>query len=182
MSIKTVTHKKTFSNEQGWFSLQEILSTDSLEIGLLGYDQKIIPAVNFKSKDCPVIYLNETVNSLEEIVIRNYLTKGVLKKVDGGVLIKPQQQGTIPGSTDADVFLTTQQLPGIISPLETASGIHINGGTPDQNLVLFDNIKLYSTAHFFGAISAFNPNVINKVAIFKNAAHIKYGNHISRCY
>ena len=67
----------------------------------------------------------------------------------------------------------------INSPNETASGIHIRGGTPDQNLILFDGVKMYNSAHFFGMISAFNPYITEKIKVFRSGAGAKYGNHIS---
>ena len=56
-----------------------------------------------------------------------------------------------------------QQIPGIISLDETISNINVRGGTHDQNLFLWNNIKMDQTGHFFGLISPFNPYLIKEV-------------------
>ena len=70
-------------------------------------------------------------------------------------------------------------LPGISSPDESAANLHIRGGTPDQNLVLYDGIKIYHQGHLFGNISPFNPYIVESVNVFKSGAKAEYGNRIS---
>jgi hypothetical protein len=65
------------------------------------------------------------------------------------------------------------------SPTETAAGIYIRGGTPDQNLVLWDGIKIYHSGHFFGTISAFNPYITEDIKLYKSGTKARYGNRIS---
>jgi len=71
-----------------------------------------------------------------------------------------------------------QFLPGIQSPSETVSGLQIRGSSPDQNLVLFDGIKMYQSGHFFGLISSFNPYVTKKITLYRNGTNAKYGDRI----
>lgn len=167
------------TNEKGYFKLKDIETKDSLKISLIGYKELIISAKDFVTEKCKHIFIEDAYTVLEEVIIKSYLTNGVVKKADGSITLQPQKQGILPGLTEADVLLSTQQLPGIQSPFENASGIHIRGGTPDQNLILFDGIKLYSTSHFFGSISAFNPYIVDNVTVYKNASNAKYGNHIA---
>jgi len=85
----------------------------------------------------------------------------------------------LPGLTEPDVLQSIQLLPGVQSPTETAAGIYIRGGTPDQNLVLWDGIKIYHSGHFFGTISAFNPYITEDVKLYKSGTKARYGNRIS---
>ncbi len=116
---------------------------------------------------------------LEEVVIANYLTTGFLKTIDGAIEATPKDFQVLPGFVEADVMQSVQLIPGIQSPDETSTGLNIRGGTPDQNLILWDGIKMYQYDHFFGMISSFNPYLIDNVTIYKNAAPSRYGNHIS---
>ncbi|AXG69238.1 TonB-dependent receptor plug domain protein [Kordia sp. SMS9] len=116
---------------------------------------------------------------LEEVVIANYLTTGFLKTIDGAIEARPKDFQVLPGFVEADVMQSVQLIPGIQSPDETSTGLNIRGGTPDQNLILWDGIKMYQYDHFFGMISSFNPYLIDNVTIYKNATPSRYGNHIS---
>ena len=116
---------------------------------------------------------------LEEIVITNFLTKGITKLNDGSTNIKPEAFGILPGLIEPDILQTIQALPGVLSVDETVSNINIRGGTHDQNLLLWDGIKMYQSGHFFGLISAFNPYTTKQVHISKNGTRAKYGDGVS---
>lgn len=114
---------------------------------------------------------------LKEILVVGFLSKGI-NKVDQKIIISPQKV-SLPGVTDSDILLSLQQLPGVKSPNETASGLHIRGGTPDQNLILWDGIRMYHPGHLFGMISGFNPYVVQTVNYYNKATNPKFGERIS---
>ncbi|MGZ0017577.1 TonB-dependent receptor plug domain-containing protein [Yeosuana sp. AK3] len=120
-----------------------------------------------------------TTQRLEEITITNYLTKGIAKLNDGTTTIKPETFGILPGLIEPDILQTIQALPGILSVDETVSNINVRGGTHDQNLFLWDGIKMYQSGHFFGLISSFNPYTTKRVNVSKNGTRAKYGDGIS---
>lgn len=115
---------------------------------------------------------------LDDVLVESFLAKGITK-TSQKVILYPKKIETLPGVTDADILLTLQQLPGVKSPNETASGLHIRGSTPDQNLILWDGIRLYHPGHLFGMISAINPNVEQTVNYFNKATNPKFGERIS---
>ncbi|HLU80663.1 MAG TPA: DUF4974 domain-containing protein, partial [Flavobacteriaceae bacterium] len=57
--------------------------------------------------------------TLETVVITNYLTRGILVKRDGSVEIDYKDFGILPGLIEPDVLLTLQALPGVESVDET---------------------------------------------------------------
>lgn len=117
---------------------------------------------------------------LEEVLIKEYITSGVSRKNDdASITLSPKALGIIPGLTEPDVLQSIQLIPGVQSPTETASGLYIRGGTPDQNLILWDGIKMYHSGHFFGTISAFNPYITEEIKLYKNGTKARYGNRIS---
>jgi len=116
---------------------------------------------------------------LEEVVINNYLTKGITVKNDGTTTIKPSVFGILPGLIEPDVLQAIQALPGVQSAEERVSNLNIRGGTHDQNLILWNGIKMYQSGHFFGLISAFNPYLTNHVTVYKNGSNAKYGDGVS---
>lgn len=122
---------------------------------------------------------NKEAIPLSEVVITDYIIKGISKNKDGSFAIDAKNMGQLPGLVAQDILQITQALPGIESANETISNINIRGGTHDQNLILWNGIKMYHTGHFFGLLSIFNPNTTNKVTIIKNGAPVKYGDAVS---
>ncbi|MEH6538192.1 MAG: TonB-dependent receptor plug domain-containing protein [Psychroserpens sp.] len=116
---------------------------------------------------------------LEEVVITNFLTKGISKKSDGKINIKTEDFGILPGLIEPDILQSIQALPGIISVDERVSNINVRGGTHDQNLILWDGIKMYQSGHFFGLVSAFNPYLTKEVNVSKNGTSVKFGDGVS---
>ena len=116
---------------------------------------------------------------LNEVVINKYLTSGISRSSYGIVTIKPEKFDILPGLIEPDVLQTIQALPGIVSVDETVSNINIRGGTHDQNLILWDGIKMYQSGHFFGLISAFNPYLTQEVNISKNGTSAQFGDGVS---
>ncbi|SEB43924.1 Outer membrane receptor for ferrienterochelin and colicins [Tenacibaculum sp. MAR_2009_124] len=167
------------SSSKGFFGLNEVIESDSISISYVGYESKVIPFKDFQENKCLEILLKKEITVLEEVLVSDYLSGGIDKQLDGAIVISPQKLGAISGLTEPDVLQTIQFLPGINNPNETASDLFIRGGTPEQNLILFDGIKMYNFSHLFGMISAFNPYIISDVKIYKSGTSSEYGNHIS---
>ena len=172
------TQKGTITDSNGYFELKNISSNQIILLHFLGYQTKKIPAFSFFNSGCLTIFLEEDNVELEEVLISDYLTQGISKKNNGAIQVSPRKLGILPGLTEPDVLLSLQLLPGVQSPGENASGLYIRGGSPDQNLVLFDGIKMYQSGHFFGLISSFNPYVTQKISFFRGGTSAKYGDRI----
>lgn len=108
---------------------------------------------------------------LSEVVLSKYIVKGINKLSDGSYEIDFSKFDILPGLIDADVLQAAQAFPGILSINETVSNISIRGGTHDQNLILWDGIKMYQSGHFFGLISMFNPQITQQVNVLKNGTN-----------
>lgn len=116
---------------------------------------------------------------LDEVVLNNYLTKGISLQADGTAHINLKTFGILPGLIEPDILQTIQALPGITSTDERVSNLNIRGGTNDQNLILWDGVKMYQSGHFFGLISAFNPALIDEVIVSKNGSSAQFGDGVS---
>jgi hypothetical protein len=62
---------------------------------------------------------------------------------------------------------------------EASNGFNVRGGAVDQNLILFDDLTIYNPSHFFGFFSAFNPDVIKDVELYKSSIPSRYGGRLS---
>lgn len=98
----------------------------------------------------------------------------------GVVTIDPEEVVTVlPSMGEKDLFRAFQWMPGVSAANESSSGLYVRGGTPDQNLVLFDGFTVYDVDHFFGILSAFNTNAIESVTMQKGAYEARYGERLS---
>ncbi len=171
--------KGTTSDENGYFIVEDINASASLIVQYVGYQDKKLLAETYQNETCKNILLRPQVQPLSEVVVTGYLTKGVNKNSNGSLSLSNKDLGILPGLVEPDVFQSLQLVPGITSLDESASDIQIRGGSADQNLILYDNIKLYNTGHFFGMISTINPFVAKTTKVYKGGASPKYGDRIS---
>ncbi len=181
LSGASILYLKTglISDENGAFKIQSIKANTQISFQYLGYITKYIKAKDLFNNDCNAIILNEERVQIETVVIKNYLTKGIDKTKMGSFVISPKKLGILAGLTEPDVFQSIQLLPGVNSPNETATGLHVRGGTPDQNVILWDGIKVYHSGHLFGAISPFNPYVTQEINFINKGTDAKFGEGVS---
>ncbi|MEM6685876.1 MAG: TonB-dependent receptor plug domain-containing protein [Bacteroidota bacterium] len=116
----------------------------------------------------------------EVVIVSEYVTSGFdQNKTNKAITLQPNKLNVLAGLVEPDILQSLQRIPGITSPTESATLLHIRGGTPDQNLLLFDGITMYHGGHFFGMISPFNPYITERVDVFKSGASTKYGSRVA---
>ena len=167
------------SNNEGFFSLVVKNIEDPVIIHSLGYKIIKIEPNTLDFNDCINLFLEQEFYTLSEVVISNYLVSGINKINNGSFEINFSNFKTLPGLIETDVLLSVQALPGVQSTNETVSNINIRGGTHDQNLILWDNIKMYQSGHFFGLISMYNPQITQKVFLKKNGSDVSSTDGVS---
>ncbi|MBR9855922.1 MAG: TonB-dependent receptor [Algicola sp.] len=168
------------TDPNGSFTFKNIPREASLKIRYLGYITKYIPIEKLLLQgECPKILLAQHYEQLDEVFVYKYLTSGIIKEKDASITLNTAEFGILPGLIEPDILQTVQALPGIKSIDETVSDINVRGGTNDQNLILWNGIKMYQSGHFFGLISAFNPYQTDKVTIYKNGTPSNFGDGVS---
>ena len=164
----------------GAFSFENIPRKAIIQIKHLGFKPFFISAEELiNSNPCTTLLLAQSYQQLDEVIVYQFLTTGLIKQADGSIQLNTAKFGILPGLIEPDVLQTIQALPGIKSIDETVSDINIRGGSNDQNLILWDGIKMYQSGHFFGLISAFNPYLTDKVSLIKNGTSAQYGDGVS---
>ncbi|MNF44756.1 TonB-dependent Receptor Plug Domain protein [compost metagenome] len=166
------------TDSNGYFELKKEDSTILL-ISHIGYITKKIVTDNPDSENCLQILLDPEITELEEIKTNAILASGISKNKDGSFEIKPKKFGILPGLIEPDALQAMQQIPGVNSIDESVSSINVRGGTHDQNLFLWNGIRMYQTGHFFGLISVFNPNLAHTISIYKNGSSAFFGESVS---
>ena len=88
-----------------------------------------------------------------------------------------KQIATVFGETD--ILKVVLTLPGVTSVGEASTGFNVRGGSTDQNLILFNDATIYNPTHLFGFFSAFNPDIVKSVELYKSTIPEKYGGRLS---
>lgn len=80
---------------------------------------------------------------------------------------------------EPDILRVVLTLPGVQSVGEASTGFNVRGGSADQNLILLDDATIYNPSHFFGFFSAFNPDIVKDVQLYKSTIPQKFGGRLS---
>ncbi len=126
------------------------------------------------------VLMKEKVHSLQNITVTaegNQQRRTPLMGVEKLQINKIKHIPTAFG--EADVMKVILTLPGVKSVGESSSGFNVRGGATDQNLILFNDGTIYNPTHLFGLFSAFNPDVVSDVELYKSSIPAKYGGRIS---
>ncbi len=172
------TKKGVVSNRYGFFNLQSQGEKTQIKISYIGYNSQTISIS--KNTQFPLfIRLENTTENLGEISVEAF--QRAEENVNMGVLsLSPREIRDMPTiGGEADVLKALQWLPGVKSGTEGTAGLHVRGGSPDQNLMLLDGATVYNAQHLFGFISVFNPDALNGVELYKGNSPARYGGRIS---
>lgn len=165
------------TDAEGFFKFTS--ATNEIVIEHVGYQTALMFLEGFASANCSRLSLKSEVQILNEVLLSSYIIRGIDKLDDGNFEIDFSNFSILPGLVENDVLQSAQSLPGIQSSNETVSNINIRGGSNDQNLLLWDDIKMYQSGHFFGLISAFNPQITARVKVIKNGTDAAYTDGVS---
>ena len=126
------------------------------------------------------IELQESVQSLKEVVVqaeRDVNVTGTQMGLQRMNIKTIRQTPTALG--EADVLRVVLTLPGVQSVGEASTGFNVRGGAVDQNLILFNDAVIYNPSHLFGFFSAFNPDILKEVELYKSTIPARFGGRLS---
>src|SRR5665647_134305 len=173
------TNINTLSDQYGYYTISVPAGRHTLSIQDIGMkDTKREVIVNGDGRfniemQTQVISLKNVVISTEKASNIRSLQMGV-QKID----IKSIKQVPVVFG-EADILRVVLTLPGVKSVGEASTGLNVRGGSTGQNLILFNDATIYNPSHFFGLFSAFNPEVIKDVELYKSSIPAKYGGRLS---
>lgn len=170
------------TNADGFFTLSNVpTDTTTLEIQYMGYRTEriflnpIMPKKGVVIQMSPDVLTMKQVNIVgvkEDVVLINNRDVGIVK-------LTPKKLEQLPNLGERDVMRSFQLMPGVGASNESSSGLYVRGGTPDQNLVLYDGFTVYQVDHLYGFFSAFNANAIKDVQLHKGGFESKFGGRLS---
>lgn len=85
----------------------------------------------------------------------------------------------VPTAGQQDLLQSLKILPGIVSTSDVSSRFYVRGGAGDQNLFLFDGIRVRYPFHALGIYSVFSPEAIENVEVYTGAYPPGFGGKLS---
>jgi hypothetical protein len=171
------TEMGTTSDYNGFYSiiLPDTLKKVKLVCSMMGY-KKVEREIFFFGKDYAETDIAMRITTLKS---QGILISAKRKKFRESAAITPASLSTedlliLPSFQEGDVMRTLEALPGITKASDYSTDIAVRGGSPDQNLVLLDNIPLLRPFHLSGIFSAFNVNAIKNVELYKSGIPAEY--------
>ncbi|WP_299290253.1 TonB-dependent receptor [uncultured Mucilaginibacter sp.] len=179
-SIRVVDSKIGIATDQfGYYSLTLPRGRQTLSIRGLGMRdtrRQIMLYSNGKLN----IEMQEQITSLKEVRISAEKVANVRSGELGVNRLDIKAIKQVPAVFgEADVLRVILTLPGVQSVGEATTGFNVRGGAADQNLILLNDATIYNPAHFFGFFSAFNPDIVKDVQLYKSSIPEKYGGRLS---
>jgi hypothetical protein len=176
------TSLSTITRDDGSFTIFNIPSDTCLvEVSYSGYQYDYFRLDADKITKPLVLGLYPALNALNEVTILG-TKSGVMntdtKKV-GVLQLTPAELDKLPSLGEKDILRAFQLMPGVSGTNESSSGAYVRGGTPDQNLVLFDGFTVYQVDHLYGFFSAFNSNAVKDVQLYKGGFSSMFGGRLS---
>jgi len=173
------THTSTVTDGYGYYRFN--LAPGEYVINILGAGQEDSKRrVKLYSEGKLDILSTEKVHTFREITVYGDRRDNVRQTTIGVEKLKMQEIKNIPTVFgESDILKVVTALPGVKAAGEVSSGFNVRGGATDQNLILYNDGTIYNPNHLFGLFSAFNPDIVRDMELFKSSVPAKYGGRIS---
>lgn len=169
---ETGTTKGTVTDNNGYFTLL-VKTPVSLQASYIGYASVNISIVS--AKDTLLEIGLTSGKELSAVVIRS--EKIMRPNIAKLTTLELQSIPSLGGKPD--VMKALQLMPGITSQSEGSSLLLVRGGSPGENMYLFDNVPVIYVNHLGGFMSVFNPDIINSIDVYKGGFPARYGGKLS---
>ena len=168
------------TNVYGFYSLTIPNGIYKVDYSYIGYETQT-KEINLNQNQSFNITLNEASKTIDEVVITaERKNENVVKTEMSTVKLQAKDIKRVPALMgEVDLIKTLQLLPGIQSTGEGFSGFNVRGGSPDQNLILFDEATVYNASHLMGFFSVFNNDAVKDLKIYKGDIPAEYGGRLS---
>ena len=176
------SNQGTVTNIDGFYTLLNVPSdTSTIEVSYMGYestDIQLTPTDDNNNFTIEILPSRHLLQQVQVTANKEELMKMSDEKLSV-VKMSPQKLLQLPNVGEKDIMRAFQLMPGVSAANESSSGLYVRGGTPDQNLILYDGFTIYQVDHLYGFFSAFNANALKEVQLFKGGFESKYGGRLS---
>ena len=170
---------RTLTDAFGRFTLVNVTADDhTMRVDFLGYAPFEMAITGSEAAPFTILMAPQAIE-IEGVTVET--STDILQAAEeiGTITISPRNLVHLPSLGETDIFRALQFLPGVAGTNDATSGFFIRGGTPDENLVLLDGMKVYHVDHFFGVFSTFNSDAIKDIRLYKGGFPAEYGGRTS---
>jgi len=177
--LEKVGYKQIVTGKNGSYTLTLEKGRHTIYIQNIGgfQEQRLI---DLKGDGILDMKIAENILSLDEIVVSSGAFSNV-NKLDMGVqsitIADVKKLPAVLG--EVDILRGVLIMPGVNTVGEASAGFNVRGGTTDQNLILYDHSTIFNPTHVFGFFSAFNPDMVTGVELYKGSIPVNYGGRLS---
>jgi hypothetical protein len=174
-----------YTNADGIFSIEDLPVGQDYEFLVLyyGYDtlfQTVSLPPRSKVVTVSLVLSSREVYTETVEISANKTGEINRKEVSVGVTeISPSEIRLMPSVGAPDLVQYLQVLPGVVFTGDQGGQIYIRGGTPIQNMVVQDNMVIYSPFHSIGLFSVFDIDYIRSIDVYSAGFPAQYGGRIS---
>jgi len=169
------------SDDNGFFQVEITAQKHQVvTISYIGYQSQSLMVQEFNQTDCAdfLLAIDPTLFG-EAIIVKDYILQEITEgETYNSVRFDYQKLLNKHTIIEQDILKTIQLIPGVTSIDESATNLQIRGGTPDQNLIIWEDVTLYDPGHLFGMISAINPYIVDDIQVFKGVFDPSYDNRL----
>ena len=172
----------TATNADGYFTLFNVpTDTSTLAVQYIGYKKAKVFLTPLTAKNNLNILMDANSRNLSTVTITANHSEimNTDNPTPGLIEMSAKEISKMPNLGEPDVMRSLQLMPGVSAANESSSGLYVLGGTPDQNLVLFDGFTVYYVNHLYGFFSAFNSDALKDIQLYKGGYESKYGGRLS---
>ena len=165
------------TNAYGFFSLTLPEGKSAIRASFVGYKSAEL-TIDILSDTMLSIYLRPSV-LIGDVTVK--VDRNRYAKSNGtSVSLSMDQIKGIPSLLgETDVIKSLEWTPGVCGGEEGFGGMSVRGGNSDENIVLLDDVPLYSPNHLLGLYSVFNSESVNSAELVKSGFSARYGGRIS---
>lgn len=174
----------TFTDEFGVFRLPAIGDTIILEVYYDGFytATDTLEGGRDYSLNIPLRFSTEhRITATDIIQISTQAkTNAVSKGLSDQFNINQSQLNKMPTLLgEVDVMRALSMNPGVVGGSEGMLGMYVRGGSPDQNLVMLDEVPIYNAYHLYGIFGSFNGDIVKSAQLYRGNIPTEYGGRLS---
>lgn len=165
----------TLSNSFGFYSISCMHQTCTLNISYVGHinEAKILNTANDTTLNIKLTSNNE----LDEIIVQASSNR---RDNTNQISLRLKELRKIPSMTgEPDLLKAFQMMPGVQFGNEGNNSLFVRGGSPDQNLIMLDDVPLYYINHLGGFLSVFDDYCLNSAKLYKGGFPARYSGRLS---
>lgn len=175
----TAQDAKSISDEKGNYTITLSKGRHTLIFQNFGAYQEQ-RQVNLRGDGVLNVAMDDNIISLNQVTVTSEKSANIERPEMGLSSITVQSLKKLPAVLgEVDVLRAVLTLPGVKTVGEASAGFNVRGGAADQNLILFNGATIYNPTHLFGLFSAFNPDMVESVDLYKAGVPVQFGGRLS---